>query len=120
MYLLKLGEAAGFVRSDDPTLFPPSEFTEQKAPGDNTTGSGAPDIEIASTPVAYKEHGMDPPPCLGGDAFALHTVLLRYLIWLSNHALHNYFLPSSDQKATVHFASVQATQRTRRCWTPSM
>lgn len=91
---------------------------QQKAPEDNTTGPGAPDIEIASSPLAYKEHGMDPPPCLGKDVFALHTVLLRYVLWLSSPSakISHFWL---GQRATVPSVSDQATQRTLRCSIPS-
>ena len=43
-----------------------------------TSGSAAPDIELFNSPMAYKDGGLAQPPNWGGDAFALHTVVLRY------------------------------------------
>lgn len=49
---LKFGESAAFVRSDDPALFPKSEYPETLP--DSTSGSGSPDLELFTTPLAYK------------------------------------------------------------------
>ena len=68
--------AAAFVRSDDPTLFPPAAFPP---PEDTTSGAGAPDIELIATPMAYTGHGLGPKPHGAGDAFGLHAVVLRYV-----------------------------------------
>ncbi|CDO75176.1 GMC oxidoreductase [Trametes cinnabarina] len=69
-----VAEAIAFVRSDDPKLFPPSEFPPEKTPEDTSSGPGAPDIELFFTPVGYKMHtGDNMPP---GEYFGLHGVLL--------------------------------------------
>lgn len=69
-----VGEAAGFVRSDDATLFPPHEF----APiADLTSGAGAPDIEVITSPMGYTEHGLGPRPYDGGPTIGLHAIVLR-------------------------------------------
>ncbi|KAG6839846.1 hypothetical protein C0991_011120 [Blastosporella zonata] len=66
------GESAAFVRSDDPVLFPKEEYPEVLE--DTTSGPGAPDLELFSTPLAYKEHGK-----IGFDVhtYALHVYLVR-------------------------------------------
>ncbi|RXW23274.1 hypothetical protein EST38_g2576 [Candolleomyces aberdarensis] len=66
------GESAAFLRSDDPKLFSESEFPSKL--NDTTSGPDSPDLEIFSTPFAYKEHGDFSFPM---DTFAIHTVLLR-------------------------------------------
>lgn len=71
------GEAAAFIRSDDPQLFPPSQFPPETLPEDLTTGPGAPDIELFNTPLSYLEHGLKGSACPGEYTFALHSVLLR-------------------------------------------
>lgn len=50
----QFGESAAFVRSDDPVLYPESEYPE-KLP-DSTSGPGSPDLEFFTTPLAYKVH----------------------------------------------------------------
>jgi len=40
------------VRSDDPTLFPPGEYPDKLV--DSTSASDSPDLELFSTPFAYK------------------------------------------------------------------
>ncbi|GJE96200.1 GMC oxidoreductase [Phanerochaete sordida] len=72
-----VGEAAAFVRSHDPDLFPPNQFPPETLPEDVTTGPGAPDIELFVTPMSYFEHGLKGPACPGEYTFALHSVLLR-------------------------------------------
>lgn len=73
------GEAAAFVRSDDPALFPPLEYDAQTLPKDTTTGKGAPDLELFITPVAYRDHGHGIPPNFGHYNFMLHAVTLRHV-----------------------------------------
>ncbi|KAJ7067209.1 hypothetical protein C8F01DRAFT_980240 [Mycena amicta] len=65
------GESAAFVRSDDPTLFPPVEFPQKLE--DSTSGAASPDLELFCTPLAYKEHGR--------IMFDMHTYALHcYLV----------------------------------------
>lgn len=66
------GESAAFVRSDDTKLFPEEDFPEKIE--DTTSGAGSPDLEIFTTPFAYKDHGEVLFP---GNTFAIHAVLLR-------------------------------------------
>ncbi|KAK0194532.1 hypothetical protein F5146DRAFT_1185241 [Armillaria mellea] len=47
-------EAAAFIRSDDPTLFPPSQYPQVLE--DSTSGAGAPDVEVLCTCIGYKPH----------------------------------------------------------------
>ncbi|KAG6862501.1 hypothetical protein C0995_000049 [Termitomyces sp. Mi166 len=70
----QFGESAAFVRSDDPILFPKEQYPETLL--DSTSGSGAPDLELFTTPLAYKEHGK-----IGFDVhtYALHVYLVRPL-----------------------------------------
>ncbi|TFK62260.1 alcohol oxidase [Pluteus cervinus] len=72
MLTTNFGEVAAFVRTDDPTLFPPSRYPQQLR--DSTSGPGAPDLEFFTTPLAYKEHG-----AVGFDVhtYALHVYLLK-------------------------------------------
>ena len=60
------------MRSDDPVLFPPSQYPEKLI--DSTSAVDSPDLEFFSTPFAYKEHGK-----IGFNVhtFALHCYLLR-------------------------------------------
>ncbi|KAH6909177.1 choline dehydrogenase [Coprinopsis sp. MPI-PUGE-AT-0042] len=69
---MNFGESAAFVRSDDPTLFPPSQFPEKLR--DSTSAEGSPDLELFSTPFAYKEHGK---VMFDVHTYALHCYLLR-------------------------------------------
>ncbi|KAH8833395.1 hypothetical protein DL96DRAFT_1585959 [Flagelloscypha sp. PMI_526] len=62
------GECGAFFRSDDPVLFPPKEFHEKLV--DTTSGPESPDLEIFSTPFAYRDHGVE-------WFDALHCYLLR-------------------------------------------
>ncbi|KAJ7640029.1 GMC oxidoreductase [Mycena polygramma] len=64
-------EAGAFVRSFDPTLFPPEAFPVQVE--DCTSGDNAPDLELTITPTGYLDHGRVMLP----DALGLHIVLLR-------------------------------------------
>ncbi|KZP31802.1 GMC oxidoreductase [Athelia psychrophila] len=68
-----LGESACFIRSDDPGLFPPAQYGAPLE--DSTSGADGPDIEIVTTPFAYKEHTLIVLPEL--HTFAMHIVLLR-------------------------------------------
>ncbi|KAF7985727.1 hypothetical protein HWV62_2328 [Athelia sp. TMB] len=68
-----LGESACFIRSDDPSLYPPETFPEKIE--DSTSGPDGPDIEIVTTPMAYKEHTYIVLPEL--HTFGMHIVLLR-------------------------------------------
>ncbi|TFK33226.1 hypothetical protein BDQ12DRAFT_691444 [Crucibulum laeve] len=79
------GESAAFCRTDDPLVFPPQEFSE-KFP-DSTSAADSPDMEIFTTPIAYKEHGVYMFPM---HTFAIHACLLRPM---SNGTLR---LKSSD------------------------
>ncbi|EAU85330.2 hypothetical protein CC1G_07600 [Coprinopsis cinerea okayama7 len=72
------GESAAFVRSDDRALFPESAYPEKLH--DTTSSAIGPDLEIFTTPMAYKvqiyllEHGDFTFPM---HTFAIHVVLLR-------------------------------------------
>ncbi|KDR78819.1 hypothetical protein GALMADRAFT_64035 [Galerina marginata CBS 339.88] len=70
---MNFGEAAAFVRTDDPVLFPASEYPEKLV--DSTSAKDSPDLELFETPVAYKEHGS----VFFNDfhTFGLHVYLLR-------------------------------------------
>ncbi|KAG5730944.1 Alcohol dehydrogenase [acceptor] [Termitomyces sp. T112] len=67
-----VAEAAAFVRSDDPKLFPPDEYPEKIK--DTTSAKDSPDLELFSTICGYKDHGryMYPHHTVG-----LHVTLLR-------------------------------------------
>ncbi|KAG6846982.1 hypothetical protein H0H93_010759, partial [Arthromyces matolae] len=68
-----VAESVAFVRSDDPKLFPPNEYTEEIH--DTTSGEDSPDLELFSTVFGYKvDHGryMYPVHTVG-----LHATLLR-------------------------------------------
>ncbi|KAF9560497.1 alcohol oxidase [Agrocybe pediades] len=67
------GEAAAFVRTDDPSLFPPSEFPEKLL--DSTLASDSPDLEYFTTPGAYLEHGAFLFP--NYHTYGIHVYLLR-------------------------------------------
>ncbi|KAF8656251.1 hypothetical protein AX16_002687 [Volvariella volvacea WC 439] len=66
------GEAAAFIRSDDPALFPPEEYPMKLV--DSTSSPDSPDLEIFTTALAYKEHGLIKFPM---HTFAVHATLLR-------------------------------------------
>ncbi|KAF9532479.1 hypothetical protein CPB83DRAFT_947689, partial [Crepidotus variabilis] len=66
------GEAAAFVRTDDPILFPLSEYPEKLV--DSTSAKNAPDLEYFMTPSAYTDHGrafFDVP------SYSIHCYLVR-------------------------------------------
>ncbi|CAA7266836.1 unnamed protein product [Cyclocybe aegerita] len=67
------GESAAFIRTDNPTLFPPSEFPEKLI--DSTSAKDSPDIEYFCTSTAYKDHGRI--FFEGIHTFAIHAYLLR-------------------------------------------
>ncbi|KAJ3505338.1 hypothetical protein NLJ89_g7474 [Agrocybe chaxingu] len=67
------GESAAFIRTDDPALFPPSEFPEKLI--DSTSAKDSPDIEYFCTSTAYKDHGRI--FFEGIHTFAIHAYLLR-------------------------------------------
>jgi len=64
------GESAAFCRSDDPVLFP----DEKEKLGDSTSGLDCPDLEIFTTPMGYREHGLVVFPM---HTFGIHVCLLR-------------------------------------------
>ncbi|KAF8969147.1 hypothetical protein BDZ97DRAFT_1915510 [Flammula alnicola] len=66
------GEAAAFLRADDPLLFPAADFPEKIQ--DSTSAADSPDLEIFTTPVAYKDHGAYMFPM---HTFSIHVCLLR-------------------------------------------
>ncbi|KAH9847494.1 GMC oxidoreductase [Lenzites betulinus] len=56
-------EAIAFIRTTDPKLFPPEEFSPETDPEDTTAGPGAPDVELFVTPFAIHAHmGIARPP----------------------------------------------------------
>ncbi|KAK0223979.1 hypothetical protein IW262DRAFT_1473502 [Armillaria fumosa] len=65
-------EAAAFIRSDDPTLFPPSQYPQVLE--DSTSGAGAPDAELLCTSIGYKPHAQS---LFDVPTRALHACLLR-------------------------------------------
>ncbi|KAF9467982.1 hypothetical protein BDZ94DRAFT_1372827 [Collybia nuda] len=67
-----IGEAAAFIRTNDPTLFPPEKYPAKIQ--DSTSAPDSPDVEIFTTPFAYKEHGRFMFPV---HTFSLHSTLLR-------------------------------------------
>ncbi|PPQ83095.1 hypothetical protein CVT25_003799 [Psilocybe cyanescens] len=69
---MNYGEAAAFVRTDDPSLFPASEYPEKLV--DSTSAKDSPDLEYFSTPSAYKEHTAF---IFEGHTYAIHVYLVR-------------------------------------------
>lgn len=69
----QISEAAAFVRTDDPHLFPPTEFPSKLE--DSTSGPGAPDLEIICCALGLKRHGDVPVP--KGKLASMAAVLLR-------------------------------------------
>ncbi|KAF9007584.1 hypothetical protein BDQ17DRAFT_1389036 [Cyathus striatus] len=65
------GEAAAFIRSDDPKLLP--EYQDEVLP-DSTSGKESPDLELFTTPLAYKDHGKT---FFDIHSYGLHAYLLR-------------------------------------------
>ncbi|KAG9085598.1 hypothetical protein FRC07_013338, partial [Ceratobasidium sp. 392] len=66
-----ISEAACFFRTDDPKLFPGLPPLNE----DSTSGPGAPDIELISLPLAFKNHGKE--FVADGDMMSITTVPLR-------------------------------------------
>lgn len=74
--VLQIGESAAFIRSDDPSLFPPSEYPpSQGLTEDSTSGLDAPDLEVIASPFAWTEHGAGRVP--DGDLCSLGIILIR-------------------------------------------
>ena len=69
----QIAEAAAFLRSMDPNVFPPQEYPEGIE--DTTSGENAPDLELISSPLAWTEHGSGPVP--PGDLASMGAILLR-------------------------------------------
>ncbi|KAJ3521347.1 hypothetical protein NM688_g9027 [Phlebia brevispora] len=76
-FTTNVAEAAAFIRSDDPSLFPPTEFSADTTPEDTTTAKDAPDLELFVTPITYKIYGDKIPPNDGKYNFMTHAVVLR-------------------------------------------
>ncbi|KAF5337947.1 hypothetical protein D9758_013126 [Tetrapyrgos nigripes] len=70
------GEAAAFVRSDDPVVFPPEEFSAATLSKDSTSAPDSPDLELFAIPLAYRSHGKVGWPI---HTISLHCCLLRPL-----------------------------------------
>jgi len=60
------------VRSDDPVLFPESQFPEKLS--DTTSAKDSPDLELFVSPGGHKEHGKS---FFDVDIISLHAYLLR-------------------------------------------
>ncbi|KAJ7151717.1 alcohol oxidase [Mycena filopes] len=67
-------EAGAFVRSSDPALFPPGEFSSVTVE-DSTSGPDAPDLELTVSPVGYIDHART--RLVNKPSLGLHIVLLR-------------------------------------------
>ncbi|KAG9101192.1 hypothetical protein FRC06_003277 [Ceratobasidium sp. 370] len=64
-------EAACFLRTDDPKLFPGlSPLSE-----DSTSGPGAPDLELIGLPIGFKDHGKE--FVANGDLMCITAIPLR-------------------------------------------
>jgi choline dehydrogenase len=96
--LLQGGEAAAFIRSDDPSLFPEEKIV---APGP----SDRPDIEIFSCPVGIRNGVVIPSP--PGDLMSLSTILLRPTSQgtIKLHSLDPFDPPLIDPKFVNQFLS---------------
>ncbi|KAG6856908.1 hypothetical protein H0H87_012490, partial [Tephrocybe sp. NHM501043] len=70
-----VAEAAAFVRSDDPKLFPPEEYLEKIH--DTTSGEDSPDLELFSTIFGYKFNLTGEYQNHGKYMFPMHTVGLH-------------------------------------------
>lgn len=68
-----VGEAAAFVRSTDPALFPPEKFSA--AIEDTASIPGGPDLEIILLPIAFTEHGFG--PIAPGESISMGACALR-------------------------------------------
>ncbi|KAK0468992.1 uncharacterized protein EV420DRAFT_1472302 [Desarmillaria tabescens] len=67
-----VGEAVAFIRSDDPKLFPPSQYSQVLE--ESTSGAGAPDVELFCTSIGYKPHAQ---ALFDVPTRALHACLLK-------------------------------------------
>ncbi|KAK0205456.1 hypothetical protein DFS33DRAFT_1274353 [Desarmillaria ectypa] len=67
-----VGEAVAFIRSDDPKLFPPSQYSQVLE--DSSSGAGAPDVELFCTSIGYKSHAQ---ALFDVPTRALHACLLK-------------------------------------------
>ncbi|THV07257.1 alcohol oxidase [Dendrothele bispora CBS 962.96] len=70
------GEAAAFVRSDDPVVFPPEEYSADTLSKESASASDSPDLELFIIPLGYREHGKAGWPF---HTLSLHCCLLRPL-----------------------------------------
>ncbi|EJD45817.1 alcohol oxidase [Auricularia subglabra TFB-10046 SS5] len=68
-----LVESVAFVRSTERKLFPATDFPEELQ--DSTSAENAPDIEFLASPLAWKNHGLD--PLAPGPMCSFGAVLLR-------------------------------------------
>ncbi|KAK7033387.1 hypothetical protein R3P38DRAFT_3313389 [Favolaschia claudopus] len=66
------GEAAAFVRTDNPVLFPPKDYPQKLE--DSTSGAASPDLELFCTPMAFKDHGQ---LLFNVHTYSLHCYLVR-------------------------------------------
>ena len=65
------GGVIGFIRADDPKLFPDSQ--EYPLGEDSTSGPKCPDLELIVTPMSFSAWGLK----LTEPAFAVHAIALR-------------------------------------------
>ena len=70
------GEAAAFCRTDDPLLFPESTYPDKLH--DSTSGDDSPDLELFSTPLAYKVGFRCALAVASTDIMKRNTVLLHF------------------------------------------
>lgn len=68
-----MGEAAAFVRSSDPGLFPVDEFTNTIV--DSASTPCGPDVEVFIMPLAFTEHGFG--PIAKGESISMGACALR-------------------------------------------
>ncbi|QRW06017.1 GMC oxidoreductase [Ceratobasidium sp. AG-Ba] len=85
-------ESACFVRSDDPKLFPGLPPLSE----DTSSGPGAPDIELISLPLGFKNHGKE--HIADGDLMSITTVVLR----LTDKYRENYATEQRPIRSTGH------------------
>ena len=65
------GRVTGFIRADDPKLFPDSQ--EYPLGEDSTSGPKCPDLEVLVSSMSFDAWGLD----LTEPPFALHAIALR-------------------------------------------
>ena len=70
-------EAAAFVRSTDPKLFPPGLFPNPDEVKDVTSGNQAPDLELFSAPFGWYQHFVGHKLIPNVDIGTVAAVLLR-------------------------------------------